>query len=140
MSRTGAMFEELMKLCGLRVTFSDGTVKLAYVTSSQAQDSLKRLKELKELREGELARGAAVGALAGPLITGAGRLLSGAKSPKRAVRQLASDAFTGASFGGALPFVRNQLEQTVAKEKLRDYVAEGRSPTVRRRVKRSLGV
>jgi hypothetical protein len=139
-NQPGAMLDELVKLCGMRTTFVDGEVKLARVTAEQAQESLKRLKELQDLREGELARGAAVGALAGPVISGTSRVISGVRRPQNIVRQVAADAVTGAAFGGAIPFARNQLERTVEREKLKDYAEAGRSRTMRRRIKRSLGI
>jgi hypothetical protein len=135
-----SMLDELVKLCAMKFVVEEGTVKMARVTAQQAQQSLQRLDELQDLRGGELARGAGVGAAAGPAIGLGGRLISGARSPKHLARQVAADAFTGAAFGGAIPFLRNKLEREVEKEKLKDYAEEGRSRTMRRRVKRTLGL
>ena len=123
-----SMLEELTKIC------ADD------ITQSEARRSLARLKSLESQRTGELLRGAGVGAAAGPVIGAVGRAVSGAAKPRKLLRDVASQAATGAMFGGALPFARTQLERAVEREHLKDYLEGGRRKGFRRTVARTIGV
>ena len=134
------ILDEFVKLCGFRIIVEGGLPKVAALSSDEAKASLGRLDELENVRQGELGRGALVGAVAGPLIATTGRLVSGAKRPGNVLRQTAAEMTTGAAFGGALPFTRNRLERTVEREKLKGYLEGGSDRTLRNKIRRSVGV
>jgi len=127
---------------------ADEFCKLNAVTRDEAVRSLERLQQLKKQPMGELARGAAVGAIAAPILGLASRKIRGGepivKGLKALVstggRNLAADSVTGATYGGAVPAARNLLERKVEREKLEDFVAGGKRRGLRRTVARSMGV
>ena len=93
-----AMREELTKLCG---------------EESALERSQKRLEVLRRSPVGEQARGAAIGAAAGPLLGTLNRAISGDNSPKNLKRKLVAEAVGGALTGGALPILKNRTERGV---------------------------
>jgi len=133
-AKFGAAADEMRKLCAM--------------TTEQARQSLSRLETLKKQPTGELARGAAVGAIAAPLLGVVTRRVRGGEPVAAGLRalmakggrNLAADAITGATYGGAVPAVRNLLERKVETERLQDYVAGGKRRGLRRTVARHVGV
>lgn len=110
------------------------------MTVQDARSSLERLDSLNLTRGGELARSAGLGALAGPLVGMASRKVTGGRVPSSMARQVLGDSLVGATYGGGLPFIRNQMERGVERQKLKDYLETGRSKSMRSAVKRQLGL
>lgn len=146
-----AMSDELLKIAAME----------AGVTEEQALASLSRLRALEETKpsRAELARGA----LAGSVVGGTGRILSGAvagdlKTPTmeglRAAagvgaklkqftpiaRQLGGALIPGAMIGAALPVVKNYMGAEAEKEKLRQYLGTSELDPTRSKIKQTLGV
>ena len=126
------------------------------ISHEEAERSLSRLKGLDTSSwTGEQARrGAAVGAVAAPVLSVAQRAISGdpllgsrvgeavkafkgmpaggggklralAKIPLMAARNLAGSAAVGAATGGAMPVIRHEVEREAERGKLKKYIAQG---------------
>lgn len=145
---------ELTKLCAVDVSRGD------------AVDALSRLRKLEKekVTAEQLTRGAATGAIVGPLAALASKTVGGdtgkafrkalstagsgragkakavGKAALMGVRGLGAAASSGAVFGSALPTVRGHLDREAEKDTLRDYVGESRSGKMRRKAKKYLGV
>ncbi len=125
------------------------------ISHEEAERALNRLKGLDTASwTGEQARrGAAVGAVAAPVLSvaqravagdplfggrvhgaikdfkglpagGGGKLRALAKIPALAARNLAGSALTGAVGGGALPVIKHEVEREAERGKLRRYIAQ----------------
>lgn len=117
-----AMLEELEALGYI-------TSKIAAtVSDEQARRAMDRLDQLEQSKPTlhQAARYGAIGAIAGPAISTAGKLLSGNPviSGKGVARTLAGEAMKGALGGGAMPLITNQLDRKSEIGTLRKYVAE----------------
>lgn len=126
------------------------------LSQADAQAALTRLHGLDtQAMTGEQARrGAALGAIAAPVLDvgkklvsgdpvfgarttaalrslkgipvgGPGRLKALAKVPLAAARSLAANAAVGAVTGGALPTIKNEVEREAERGKLKKYIAQG---------------
>jgi len=137
-----AFFEEL---CALNVCSSREAEKVAEeVTKTEAQVALRRLKKLEKKKPslGELGRGAAAGAVVGPVAATASRMVSGGwrRGVIKNIRDVAAPAASGAVFGSLLPTARHHLERESEKEKLRDFIEQSPRSKLRRKLKKTLGV
>lgn len=136
------------------------------ISKEEAERSLGKLKSIEENRDlGALGRAAATGAAFMPVAGAVSRVIGGSSrimkpgakfnvrkplGSLKAVnwgglgREAASDAAMGALGGGALPLLREKVETSAQKEKLRDYIEqqEGRKSDkgFRRRVTEYTGV
>jgi len=115
----------------------DELVKLGMITPAHAEASLERLQSLEETQPtaGQALRYGALGALAGPLATGVGDAVKGrplfapAERGGKAIpfgrtRGVLGAAAVGALTGGALPFLRNRLDQAAEKRTLQQFMNE----------------
>lgn len=158
------MLDELVKLCGMKFTSEQGTVKLAEVSREEAASALERLKtlEAKKPSAEQLTRGALTGAIVGPGALLASKLVGGgvgkglgtalkargagakatglAKALWGGTRQLGGAAASGAVFGAGLPTVRRHLDEQAEKEKLRQYLGTSKRGRLRRKASKYLGV
>lgn len=129
------------------------------ISHEEAERSLSRLKGLDTSSwTGEQARrGAAVGAVAAPVLSVAQRAISGdpllggrvgeavkafkgmpaggggklralSKIPMMAARNLAGSAVVGGITGGAMPVIRHEVEREAERGKLRKYIAQEGPP------------
>ena len=139
-------FEALIdELRALDAVSSSQLDKLASeVTSEQAAVALKKLRTLEKSKPtgGELARGAAVGAVAGPVAANLSKVIAG--GPKagltKSLREIAGQAASGAVYGGGLPFVRHRLERAAEMQKLREYAGEHKRGTLRGKIRKATGL
>lgn len=138
-----AMIEELRRMGAV----DDGPLdKLAdEVTYSEAEKSLKRLKQLEKSAPGlgEIGRGAAVGSVVMPLSGLAWRAISGPKARVPAslwpgYRPMAATAAQGAVLGSLLPAGRHRLEQEVEKSDLRSYIDAHRQGKLKTQIQKTL--
>lgn len=115
----------------------DELVKLGMITPEHAEASLERLQSLEDNKPtvGQALRYGALGALVGPLATGVGDVVKGRPIftpaerggkviPFGRARGGLSAAAVGALTGGALPFLRNRLDQSAEKRTLRQFMNE----------------
>lgn len=100
----------------------------AAVTPEAAQDSLRHLQELNRTRPSgdQLQRGAAVGALVGPVAASMSKTIAGTWKPSAVgnLRELAASSASGAVFGGLMPAVRHKLESRAETGKLEQFNAQ----------------
>ena len=114
------------------------------ISSQQAEDALRRLRDLESSKpsKDQLLRGAGLGAVAGPTAGALGRLIAG--GPKRTLanvgRDIASQAVTGAVYGGGLPFARHKLDAEAEKRKLKEYLGYKPKGQLGQRIEKTLGV
>ena len=149
-----AMFDELNKLA------ADNDE----VTAAEAWEARRRLRQLskKKLTGDVLARGALTGAIVGPtallaskLVGGGigkglvqalkvpgtrGKVMEGVKTLFGGARQLGGAAAGSATFGAAMPTIRQHLDEAAEKEKLRQYLGTSKLKGVRGKIKRTVGV
>lgn len=142
-----AMVEELGALGALTVAQLEKLA--AEVTTTEAAQSLKRLKKLEKEKPtvGQIGRGAAVGAGVMPLAGLAWRAVAGPKGraplPKQiwpGARPMAATAAQGGVLGGLMPAGQQKLEREVEKQRLREYVGDRRRGTLRGKIKKTVGV
>jgi hypothetical protein len=126
------------------------------ITREEATNALTRLKGLdsQHMTSDQARRGAALGAVAAPVLSvaqkaiagdpafgrpaeaamkafraipagGAGRLRALAKVPVMAARNLAGAAAVGAVGGGIMPTVKHEVEREAERGKLRAYIGQG---------------
>lgn len=120
------------------------------ISTWEALAAYKRLKRLdkKKPETGQLARGAGVGAVAGPIILGVGDLIAGkhGKGVKKSIgkalqigtRKVLARAAVGAGYGGAIPYARHKVEHEYEKGKLKKYISEHKGGKLRKKLKRKL--
>lgn len=146
-----------------RAEVAPGTppISTPQISHEEAEKSLTRLKGLDTSSwTGEQARrGAAVGAIAAPVLSvaqravagdpilgsrvhgaikdfkglpsgGGGRLRALAKIPALAARNLAGSALAGAVTGGAMPVIKHEVEREAERGKLRKYIAQEGTPKI----------
>jgi hypothetical protein len=103
----------------------DELLKLGAVSDRQALAALDRLDTLERNKptKKRVARYAAVGAAAAPVIAGVGHLLEGTK-PAKGVRSLVGHAAKGALATGALPLIQQHLDRRGEKKVLKEYLHE----------------
>lgn len=139
----------------------DELFKIAEISTREAVESLKKLKELEEAKPdpSAIARGALAGGLAGTASTAARGITTGdifkgvgkaLKEPTvaRKAGKILGGAAKGvggalagsAAFGATLPFARRYLDREAEKAKLRDYLGVSSRGKVRREVAKTLGV
>lgn len=98
-------------------------LKLAEVAQDEAQRALNRLEWLETGRPSneQLARGALIGSIVGPVASGASKLISTGKfhTPREVAGQVAGGLITGT----ALPFMKHHLDTHAERKKLQDYVS-----------------
>lgn len=111
--------------------------KVAAVSDQEAEHSLQRLEQLEASRPTprQAGRYAVIGATAGPLLRMATNkvrgkpLLEFGQAPGvGALRGVAADALGGAVMGGAVPLVRNSLDQRAEVGRLKAYLAGHEAP------------
>lgn len=115
----------------------DELVKLGMITPEHAEASLERLQSLEDNKPtvGQALRYGALGALVGPVATGVGDAIKGRPIftpaerggkviPFGRARGALSAAAAGALTGGALPFLRNRLDQSAEKRTLQQFMNE----------------
>lgn len=109
------------------------------LTSSDARAALTRLGELEATRptEDQLVRSALTGAVIGPISGNMNRLISAGQfaKPREMVGQVAS----GALFGGAMPYLKHELESGAERRKLRHYIASRRGGRLVTQIENKLG-
>lgn len=141
-----AFISELLKIAAMPLP----------VAPVEAETSLARLKGLdtQNMTGDQARRGAAVGAIAAPVLSvaqkaisgdpmfgrptenavkalraipagGGGKLRALAKVPVMAARNLAGAAAVGAVGGGLMPTVKHEVEREAERGKLRRYIAQG---------------
>jgi len=110
--------------------------KLGAISDQEAEHSLNRLEQLEAARPTptQAGRYAAIGSVAGPLvrmatnkIRGKALLDFGQAPGVSALRGVAADALGGAVMGGAVPLVRNSLDQRAEVGRLKSYLAGHRA-------------
>lgn len=103
------------------------------VSDEEAHDALKRYKRIEKTKPtgGQLARYAGLGAVGGVAINaakdaiqGGGKVLGGSGPLKSKLRHAAGSAIAGAATSGALPLVRNHLDQQAEKGVLKKYLKQ----------------
>jgi uncharacterized protein YcfJ len=104
------------------------TTKLAAdVTREDASAALGRLHQLEANgpTPAQVARGAAVGALAGPIASNVNKFIG--KGEFHSPREIAGQVAGGLIMGTAVPLMRRKLETTAERRTLRDYINAGHS-------------
>ena len=100
------------------------------VSREEAQYALQRLNRLEESKptRGQIARGAMVGSVVGPIAGLTSRAITGSKALNAPVfqgaRGLAAMAGHGAVFGGLMPAISSRIERESEKSKLRKFLGQ----------------
>lgn len=133
-SKLASMVEELLALGAITNNQAIALDKTAEnIPATEARYSLRRLKRLEEGRPtlDQLGRGAAVGAVVGPLAALAGRAIAGkaVRAPTDQqllpkTRQLLAQAGSGAVFGGGMPALTNKIEREAEIKTLKNYLSQ----------------
>lgn len=119
---------------------TEGQLKAAAdVTRDDASAALDRLKRLEGGRptSGQLLRGAAIGALTGPLASNVNKLIS--KGEFHSPREIAGQVAGGLIMGTAVPLVRQKIESSAERKTLKDYVNAGHGGRLATQIQGTLG-
>jgi Domain of unknown function (DUF6321) len=124
------------------VSMVDELAKLGTISDEEAAKALERYESLERgtPTRGQVARYAALGAVAGPVIGAAGKAIAGGRAPGESmarfltgakapgalgiVRGVAGDAAKGAISAGAVPLIRQHLDRKAEMGTLREYMKE----------------
>lgn len=98
-------------------------LKLADVTRQEAQRSLERLEGIDAGRPtgGQLARGALVGSIAGPVASNLNRLIG--KGEFHSPREIAGQIAGGLIMGTAVPLAKREVDAFAERKVLNDYAS-----------------
>lgn len=122
----GISFEAFVEELGQLGAVTEGQLqKVAEVTREQAQQALQHLDHLESERPtlGQLARGAAVGSVVGPVASNVSKLISAGHL--HTPREVAGQVAGGVIFGTATPLLKHKVETGTERRTLKDYVNSG---------------
>jgi hypothetical protein len=131
-----AFADELGKLDAV----TPGQLKVASeVSREDAQAALQRLQRLEASgpTRGQLLRGAAIGALTGPLASNVSKVIS--QGEFHSPREIAGQVAGGLIMGTAVPLVRQKIESTAERRTLKDYVDAGHGGRLVNQIESKLG-
>jgi hypothetical protein len=123
--RPGVWAGFLSELGGLHAVTPDQLQKVAEVTREQAQQALQHLDTLESQKPtaGQLARGALVGSVVGPVASNVSKLISAGHL--HTPREVAGQVAGGVIFGTATPLLKHKVETGTERRMLQDYVNSG---------------
>jgi hypothetical protein len=131
-----AFAEELAQLGAV----TEGQLKVANeVSNEEAERALQRLQHLEASgpTRGQLLRGAAVGAVTGPLASNVSKLIS--KGEFHSPREVAGQIAGGLIMGTAVPLVKQKIESSAERATLKNYVESGRHGRLATQIESKLG-
>lgn len=98
--------------------------KLADVTRTDAQAAFDRLEQLESARPtaSQLARGALVGSVAGPIASNISKVIS--SGHLHTPREIAGQVVGGLLMGTAVPLAKQTVDAHAEKSVLKDYIGQ----------------